>query len=469
MGAFFGKTPLVGMVTTLLIAVWFAAPAHAATYTVGTIADNTGTCQPTSGTCSLRQLIDYEDALASTPSPPDTIVVPAGDEIDLGSGELTITRSVSIVGGGASTTDVLQLSESPDRVFYVEDTGSPPNVTVPNVTISGLWIGDGTANANNGYFGGNIENQGILTLSGDAIVGGSTTAGSGGGIGNDGGTVTVTDSLIYDNSSTDAEAGGDSGGIQNYGPNPVTGTPGTLTVENSTIANNSSALGGGIYSWCNGEDSACSASGTATNTTTIIDSTIADNDGGTRGTTGGGLLSAEGTVSVENSIVADNTVDNPSSGTASNCGATSPGVITSFGYNLESGIDCGFNSTGDLHNANPEFTSTLPSGTSRPWDVRDTRDLRHQTGFIVGNDRSRSKVNDAAGCVKHVRLGIELVGVHCNPGLRFRERNHGGQFPLSLTSPRPLIPLVALFSILDLRQVKKRLHYPLALPTMASR
>jgi hypothetical protein len=44
----------------------------------GTPSDLTGTCQnPASGTCSLRQLIDDENALAATPNPADTIDVPA--------------------------------------------------------------------------------------------------------------------------------------------------------------------------------------------------------------------------------------------------------------------------------------------------------------------------------------------------------------------------------------------------------
>ena len=365
MGAFFGIRPLVGMVAALSTAAWFAASAHAATYTVATTADNTGTCVPISGGCSLRQLIDYENGLAST-TPGDTIVIPANDDIDLQNGSLPITHSVSIVGPGADMAEVFQGSSSPDRVFDVEATGALPNVTVPNVTISGLWIADGNANANNGFFGGDIENQGNLTLSGDTIIGGSTTAGSGGGIGNDGGTVTVTHSLVYDNESNVSNgAGGDSGGIQNYGPNPVTGTPGTLIVTDSTIADNVAGLGGGIFSWCGGGGAdPCAQSGAATNTTMITNSTIAANNGGDRQplpTNAGGLYASQGSISVENSIIAGNYVTNANGAqSASNCSRSSPGTVTSLGYNLETGTDCGFKSTGDLQNANPMFTSAIP-------------------------------------------------------------------------------------------------------------
>jgi hypothetical protein len=166
--------------------------------------------------------------------------------------------------------------------------------------------------------------------------------------------MTVTHSLVSGNISTCC--GGDSGGIQNFGPNPVTNTPGTLEVDNSTIAGNTAALGGGIFSWCGGTNGACSSNGTK-NATTIVNSTIAYNDGGTRSTTGGGLLESSGAMSVRNSIVAFNTVDTPSAGTASNCGASSPGTLSSLGYNLETGTDCVFTSTGDLQSGNPGFAS----------------------------------------------------------------------------------------------------------------
>ena len=355
MGAFSGIRPIIGALATLAVAVVFAAPAQAATYVVGTTNDATGSCTPSTGTCSLRQLIAYENGLP-TSSPVDMIVVPAGS-YDLTAEAITITRSVSISGAGASATDVFQGSETPDRVFAIE---VPQTGVVPTVSISGLSIRDGTSDAGNGYYGGDILNQGTLTLSEDVIANGLASAGSGGGISNDGGTLTVTQSLVSNNTSTCC--GGDSGGIQNYGPNPVTGTAGKLSVENSTIADNTAALGGGIFSWCAGTNNACSSnSNGATNTTTITNSTVAFNNGGSRSATGGGLLASEGTISVQNSIVADNVVMAAAGASSpSNCGTTAPGVITSLGYNLETATDCEFKSTGDLQNANPEFTSALP-------------------------------------------------------------------------------------------------------------
>ena len=338
----------------LFAAVGRVAQARAATYTVGTTSDPVGVaCTPSSGTCSLRELISYENALTTTPSPPDTIIVPAG-AYDLTNGQLSIQQSMTISGAGAQTTDIYQeTTTATSRVLAIL-----PNAKVnpkPTVVLSGLGMFFGQADSTNGYFGGDVLNEGTLTLSEDEIADGGTNSGSGAGISNEGGTLTLTHSLVWNNDSTNPDGGGDSGGIQNYGDDTV--GAGTIHIDNSTIADNTAALGGGIFSWCNGSGGECSTTG-ATNTTTITNSTIADNNGGSRGTTGGGLLVSQGTISVANSIVASNVVTNANGAqVSSNCGASSPGLITSLGYNIETAADCGFTSTGDLQNTNPGFLS----------------------------------------------------------------------------------------------------------------
>ena len=339
---------MCAVLAALTIGAVLAASAQAATYTVGTLEDRTGICEiPASDSCSLRQLISYENSLVETPNPPDTIDVPAPEGTafyELSNGPLTIFKSVSIVGAGARAVTIFQESSPANRVFFVEP--NPRNKTVPTVTVSGLSMAFGHANEGNGFFGGDILNEATLTLSEDAITNGTAESGSGGGISNDGGTLTVTRSLVSNNISTNSNGGGDSGGIQNVGPNPVTGTAGKLTVNDSTITGNSAALGGGIFSW-----------GDTSNTTSIVNSTIANNDGGTRSTEGGGLLASEGTISVENSIVSGNTVEEPLTGERrpSNCGDSG---ISSLGHNLQSAADCAFTATGDLKNIEPGFLSS---------------------------------------------------------------------------------------------------------------
>jgi hypothetical protein len=328
----------------------FAAPSRAATYTAGITQDTTGVCaDPAGGKCSLRQLVNYENSLKTTPSPTDTIQVPAGF-YGLSNGALSISQSVSIVGAGARTTTVDQLSSTPDRDFDIQST--TPGGTIPTVSITGFTIENGTANANNGSRGGNVRNQGNLTLSEDWIFLG--TAGSGGGISNDGGGLTVTHSLVSDNTATTTDGGGDSGGIQNYGDSTV--GLATLSIIDSTIANNNAQTGGGVYSWCG--TTPCTSKGN--NRATIVNSTVVDN--GATSASGGLLqgatrLGPQGTISVQNSIVAFNTTVDPATGAqiTSNCGTSG---ISSSGFNIESAANCGFTQTGDLQKTDPGFTAS---------------------------------------------------------------------------------------------------------------
>ncbi len=339
-GAVAGSTALVALVAT----VGLAASARAATYTVGTTEDRIGECAPASGTCSLRQLIQYENNLASPPSPFDIIVVPSG-KYDLTYGEVGIVQSLAIIGAGARTTEVDEPEGTEGRVFDVKVPAS-----TPEVFISGLEVSGGTANSGNGSFGGDIRNAGLLLLSEDWITNG--TAESGGGISNDAGTLVVEHSLVSGNHAS--LGGGDSGGIQNFGSPGTPDKPGALAVLDSTIAHNDARLGGGIFSW-----------GDASNTITIESSTIAFNStqaeqSGSAREPGAGLALGEtdgGTAQVVGSIVADNTETVPGVGTVnSNCHALEPARIVSLGYNLENETDCGFTSTGDLQSTFPEFT-----------------------------------------------------------------------------------------------------------------
>ena len=195
-------------IAVVLAALAFAAQAQAATYQVGTTADTTagGTCSGFPSGCSLRQLIEHENSAGTN----DTVVVPPGS-YQLTNGELDVTQNTTITGAGARSTSVTQQTTSPtSRVFAVKP--SPASGIEPTVTISGLAISGGRADSTNAFFGGNVLNQGTLTLSEDSIENGMTTNGSGAGISNDGGTLTVTHSLVALNGSPQTN---DSGGIQN--------------------------------------------------------------------------------------------------------------------------------------------------------------------------------------------------------------------------------------------------------------
>ncbi len=346
-----------------------ASSAQAATYTVGTFNDTAGgvTCEkPESGTCSLRQLIEYENALTPTPNQPDVIVVPSG-KYDLAFGALAIRQSLLIIGAGARTTTVdVPATASPQRVFDVQTVVPPTGGEAPTVAIFGLKIAGGTApNADetNGYVGGDIRNTGPLLLSEDWVTEG--TASVGGGISNDAGTLVLERSLVSDNHANVGK--GEGGGIQNYGSEECLTSPcgpgkkSVLAIEDSTVAGNDARLGAGIFSSAEG--------GVADeNEVLVINSTIAYNKAEEEHSCvefcapgpGAGLLASAGRIDVADSIVAFNTETSAAKGpTNTNCSTSPPATtIVSLGYNLENETDCGFKSTGDKQNTSPDFSSS---------------------------------------------------------------------------------------------------------------
>jgi hypothetical protein len=365
-----GRRFALALLLGLLATAAPAASAQAANYTVGTTEDRAGECAPASGTCSLRQLIEYENArppIGESESP-DAIVVPAG-RYDLHLGVLSIKQTLVIVGAGARTTTVdVAAGAEPQRVFEVV----PPEVgeKSPTAAITGLTISGGTSP----YFGGDIYNTAELVLIEDWITAGSAL--SGGGISNDAvsgapsssaGTLLVRDSLISGNHANSGEATG--GGLQNHGAPGSAGARAVMVIEDSTVADNDASLGAGVYSF--------SPEGTDGNQVTVIDSTIAHNttreepctECAARGP-GAGLLIADGEANVLNSILAFNTEET----TPSNCSTSGSGKIGSpspetLGYDLETGTDCNFTAIGDLQATNPDFSSQAPQNNGGPTDT----------------------------------------------------------------------------------------------------
>lgn len=180
-----------------------------------------------------------------------------GGTITLGGTELDLTDEVTINGLGADQLTID--ADGGSRVFHV-------GVGV-TATLSGLSITGGDAE-------GSVERE----------FGGSI----GGGILNEGGTLTVTASRVFDNSATFG------GGINNYAGS---GGTATLAAGSSTFdMNTATGNGGGIYNWGNG--------GTAT--TQINNTTVSGNDaqGGV-----GGIFNwtPSATVAITNSTVTQNT------------------------------------------------------------------------------------------------------------------------------------------------------------------
>ena len=152
-------------------------------------------------------------------------------------------------------------------------TAALPNITSP-ITIEG---GGFTISGANTYRVLDVQ-DGDLTLNNVTIANGSAT--QGGGVFNNGGTLTITSSTFAGNS---APSGG--GGVYLL--------TGTLTIQNSTFSNNSSANAGGAF-YNNG--------GSATiNNTTFSDNTNSS------AAFGGTIRNNAGTLNLRNSIIANST------------------------------------------------------------------------------------------------------------------------------------------------------------------
>ena len=178
----------------------------------------------------------------------------AGQTISVTSGEFLLSQNFKIDAGGLSSPVILNANAT-SRLFEV----------VPGVTnvLSGLTILNGSA------------------------PGGTYPFDSGGGILNRGSLLVSNCTLLGNASAGDASAGG--GGIENY--------QGNLTVANSTIASNTTAMvGGGIESY---------EAGLTVNQSTIVGNQVSGGDGA-----GGGIYSDTTLLAVNQATLTGNYADN---------------------------------------------------------------------------------------------------------------------------------------------------------------
>jgi predicted outer membrane repeat protein len=222
----------LAVIVSLVLGLFAGPHALAATLTVTSLADTTGSCS--GGSCpTLRAAITQADSDSST----DLIVFTGlSGAITLTSPLPAISRNMNIAGPGANLLtisggnayQIFNISSSSAIVNISGLTfanGSAPNggaignsgtLTVTNSTFSGNSAQGGTA------FGGAIFSQGLLTVTNSTFSGNS--AGQGGAILNTNMT-TVTNSTFSGNS-----AGNSGGAILANGP---------LTVTDSTFSGNS--------------------------------------------------------------------------------------------------------------------------------------------------------------------------------------------------------------------------------------
>ena len=187
-----------------------------------------------SGPGSLR------DAISSAANGDKINFAPAlnGQTITLTSGELLINKNLTIQGPGANQLTISGNHAS--RVFHIQ---SYPDAQGQgrNVTVSGLTIANGTAAD---FGGGVMHDNGTLTMTKCLISGNQVTGvnSRGGGV-YAGASITMQDSTVSQNSAANG------GGI--YGENEYYGGINNFvsaTISRSTIDHNTASIGGGgIY------------------------------------------------------------------------------------------------------------------------------------------------------------------------------------------------------------------------------
>lgn len=313
--------------------------------------------------------------------------VDVGGKIYVGPGTygdvFSIGKSVSVFGSGVNQTIIdragsprgIDVSGTPSIVVTISDLtvqngvnagpGGGVSIAAGMVTIQNVIIQDNIAHS-----GGAIENWGVLILD-DCIIRRNTATGSfgGGGIYNLG-TLVVEDSTVSDNHADSAAANG--GGLINdnsasdqvkilrstfsgnsaeqFGSAIHDQGEGDVLIVNSTVSGNTvnAAFGPGDGSISIGSNS----------TLEILFSTIAGNYANGVGVEGG--IVTYGPVAISSSIIAWN--DN------AECTAAGSGSITSGGYNIDSGTDCGFTSSGDMQNTDP-ILDTLADNGGPTWTM----------------------------------------------------------------------------------------------------
>jgi CSLREA domain-containing protein len=312
-----------------------AKPAYAATIVVNSLADVDNDWD---GICTLRQAIRIANffAFASDCGPSlddaDTITFSVDGTITLTSELPAITSPITIEGSGRNVVidgagnyqvflnsghlTINKLTIQHGRA----DIGGGIDNDSGTVTVTNSTFANNTAN----FYGGGIATShgGTMTVTNSTFTDNTATQ-YGGGIYNLNATLTVTNSTFFDN-----HADNSGGGIYNkFGA-----SPGRLTVTNSTFADNSAQYGGGIYNM---------------SVLTVTNSTFANN---TAAQSGGGIYNSA------TAHLAGNIFQQGSSG--GNC----TGSVTDEGYNLSGDGSCGFSATGSANNVSNLNLGPLSGG-----------------------------------------------------------------------------------------------------------
>jgi CSLREA domain-containing protein len=207
------KIPSLFAVSVIWVVLLFAVECRATTRTVTSLGD--------SGVGTLRDAVQASDN-------GDTINFSVTGTISLTSGQLLLTKNMTITGPGANLLEVTRGSANDARIFEL-DSG---NVSISGLALTNGFAGGGLFNSDGGaiiLFGGN------LTIS-NCLISGNTAQFQGGAIAVINGNLTVSNCTFSGNATSDIVG---SGGAIFYE------SSGALTITNSTFSGNTSTNEGG--------------------------------------------------------------------------------------------------------------------------------------------------------------------------------------------------------------------------------
>jgi hypothetical protein len=221
------------------------------------------------------------------------------------------SNSIAHGGGIYNAGNMILIDSTVTRNSATTDSGSAHAGGIHNMSPGSMTLINSTVSDNTALsYGGVFNNGGDLTLRNSIVSGNTAGTGSGGGIayrGGHDGTTTLIDSVVSDNS-----AAWNGGGIDAY--------DGIYTIENSTVSNNHAGnIGGGICSVVDAEF-------------TITNSTISDNTAVKRG---GGIRSFGGPVTITNSTLSGNSATQ--GGGIDNCAPLTLAHVTLYGNTASEG------------------------------------------------------------------------------------------------------------------------------------
>ncbi|HUG13413.1 MAG TPA: choice-of-anchor Q domain-containing protein [Thermomicrobiales bacterium] len=255
---------------------------------------------------------------ANASGEPTTIILAEDGDYPLTAGQLLITGNAELTIEGNGST----IRRDTQDGFRVMQILSGASVAIDHLTISNGMASGTLVDVLDPWLGGGVYNSGTLTLANSAISS-NTALGWGGGIYNDTfSTLTLNDSIVFNNSASD----GDGGGVLNLG---------TLTLNDSIVSVNRAfgggggiidlpGIGGGI---ANGGIAELNNSTVSSNlafgggggivtgsfsTLSLLDSGIHDNRA--LGDLGGGGVLSHGVVTVADSVISRNTSENGDGG-----------------------------------------------------------------------------------------------------------------------------------------------------------